>query len=265
MTYYYVYETTNLINDKKYIGWHQTDFLDDKYIGSGRRLQMAIKKYGQEHFKRNILQFFNSAEEAKEYEKLLITNVVIESNKYYNLMPGGTGGDGKGIYSRNYNRVFSEEHRKNISKSRKGRFKGEENPFYGKTHSDEMRLWMSERQQGELSHVYDHSVYQFYNHLTADEFMGTQYEFRKTHELDSGNVNRLIKGNVQSYVGWTLQGNIIPTRGPSPDDKFYTITNNHEIFSGTRKEIMKKLQTKDVSRFLRRKSKQCKGWILYDT
>ena len=263
MTYYYVYETTNLINGKKYIGWHQTAHLADGYLGSGKRLHLAIKKYGSESFQKKILGFFDSATAAKGYERLLITEEIIESDDYYNLMPGGTGGDGKGKHSRNYGILKSTEHKKKLSEARKERCTGNSNSFYGKTHSDENRKFMSARQKGELSPVYDTKIYYFTNHLTTETFSGTQYQFRKAYRLDSGNVNRLIKAKIQSYRGWTLNGNSIPRRGRLPDEAIYKITNNYEIFSGTRKQIMKKLQTKDVSRLLTGKNNQCKGWVLY--
>ena len=36
--YHFVYETTNLINGKKYIGKHSTDDLNDGYLGSGKAI-----------------------------------------------------------------------------------------------------------------------------------------------------------------------------------------------------------------------------------
>lgn len=264
MTYYFVYETTNLINNKKYIGYHKTENLNDGYIGSGKILVNAIKKYGVNNFNRKILKFFNNSKSALEYEKNLITEELIKSNLYYNVMPGGQGGDANGKFSRNYGVKKSEEHKRKLSSARVGKFVGEKNPFYGKKHTETTRKLLSDRQKGEMSAVYDTTVYQFINHNTGDIFSGTQYQFRTKFNLDSGNVNRLIKSNIQSYKGWTLEGNIIPKKGPIPENKNYKIIKKDEIFFGTRKEIMEKLKTKDVSRFLAGKTKICKGWKLYE-
>ena len=43
--HYTIYKITNKINNKFYIGMHQTKKLDDGYMGSGKRLKLAIKKY----------------------------------------------------------------------------------------------------------------------------------------------------------------------------------------------------------------------------
>ena len=43
--YGYIYETTNLINNKKYIGKKVSSvFLAEKYLGSGRILKQSILK-----------------------------------------------------------------------------------------------------------------------------------------------------------------------------------------------------------------------------
>ena len=66
-----IYKTTNLINNKIYIG--QTTRVNSKiYLGSGDILRSAIKKYGKNNFKNDILGFCSSQEELDECEKVCI-------------------------------------------------------------------------------------------------------------------------------------------------------------------------------------------------
>ena len=89
---YIIYETTNLVNQKKYRGAHSTENIDDGYLGSGKLLKKAIKKYGVENFKREILHEFDSLESMYEAENSLVDKVWIEREDNYNLKVGGEGG-----------------------------------------------------------------------------------------------------------------------------------------------------------------------------
>lgn len=89
--FYTIYKTTNIINGKFYIGKHQTEDLKDGYIGSGKLLQRAIKKYGIENFHKEILYVCKSEKHMNTLEKILVVPDV-EIN--YNLCDGGKGGFG---------------------------------------------------------------------------------------------------------------------------------------------------------------------------
>lgn len=90
--FYTIYKTTNLINNKIYIGVHRTENLGDTYLGSGIAINNAIKKYSVENFKKEILFIFDNEDEmfAKEFE--LVNEDFINSNLTYNMIIGGYHG-----------------------------------------------------------------------------------------------------------------------------------------------------------------------------
>ena len=117
--FYCVYKITNKINGKYYIGMHQTKDLQDDYMGSGKILKQAIKKYGVQNFYKEILHIFDNEEDMRNKEKELV--VICENS--YNLCDGGKGGFGylnrTGLSSRK-GAVLSEQTKQKISKSKIG-------------------------------------------------------------------------------------------------------------------------------------------------
>lgn len=89
--YYFLYITTNLVNGKYYKGLHATDDLFDGYLGSGRAFQLALRKYGRQAFKRQIVLFCPDAKSLYHAESLYITKEDINSDMCYNLTVGGGG------------------------------------------------------------------------------------------------------------------------------------------------------------------------------
>ena len=88
-TYNYFYKITNTLNGHYYYGIHSTDNLNDGYMGSGRRLHLAYKRYGKDVFVKEIIKFFNTREEAALYESEIVTEVLIKDSNCYNLILGG--------------------------------------------------------------------------------------------------------------------------------------------------------------------------------
>ena len=87
--YHYFYKITNRLNGHYYYGVHSTYNLDDGYMGSGKRLHIAYKKYGIECFEKEILKFFNTRKECEEYEESVVNEILIADDNCYNCVPGG--------------------------------------------------------------------------------------------------------------------------------------------------------------------------------
>ena len=104
---YIVYITVNVINNKIYVGVHNTENPEifDGYLGCGVNIntpssyknsktpfQFAVNKYGINSFKRIVLYVFNSKEEAYNKEVEIVTQEFINRKDVYNSKLGGIGG-----------------------------------------------------------------------------------------------------------------------------------------------------------------------------
>ena len=92
MTYFIIYKTTNTLNQKYYVGKHKTDDLNDGYLGSGLALNRAIKKYGKDVFKREILFLFDNQVDMENKEKEIVNEQLLADPLCYNIGIGGQGG-----------------------------------------------------------------------------------------------------------------------------------------------------------------------------
>jgi hypothetical protein len=84
-----IYQITNLINGKIYIGAHSTDDICDNYWGSSKLLLIEIKKYGEEFFIREVLSTWPNAEEMFREEERIVNPIFINRTDTYNLGVGG--------------------------------------------------------------------------------------------------------------------------------------------------------------------------------
>jgi hypothetical protein len=92
MHLYIIYQVTNKINNKFYIGIHKTKDIDDSYMGSGKLIKHAINKYGVENFDKKILHIFTNKIEANKKERELVNESLLNNKMCYNLKEGGYGG-----------------------------------------------------------------------------------------------------------------------------------------------------------------------------
>jgi len=141
----FVYRWYDSSNGMYYVGSHKGT-VDDGYIGSGKRFSRAYSKR-PECFTREI---FYVGEDYRELEEFILDTIDAKSNPaYYNLINGS------------FNCRFSKEQREKISNSLRGKKAskearekmsasrtGEKNHFYGKKHSEDSLIKMSESKKG---------------------------------------------------------------------------------------------------------------------
>jgi hypothetical protein len=91
--FYTIYQITNKVNQKIYVGAHKAISLEnDYYWGSGSVLKKAIEKYGRENFEKEILHIVNTEQEMYDLEKSIVNEEFIQRSDTYNLKIGGDGG-----------------------------------------------------------------------------------------------------------------------------------------------------------------------------
>lgn len=160
-----IYKIINKTTGKFYIGssldipqrWssHRSELR--RNIHQNSYLQNAWNKYGEENFEFII---FEECEKKRETTLLREQHWLDELKPYdrnigYNLCITATGSmanKGRKFTEAHKEKISkalkgkekSEEHCKNLSEAMKGKMQGENNPFYGKQHSEESKRKMSE-------------------------------------------------------------------------------------------------------------------------
>jgi group I intron endonuclease len=135
---YQVYQIVNNINNRYYIGLHKGDIYIDKYYGSGKLIRKAVEKHGRDNFSRQVIATFDDKKLAKWFERCIVGDSLVNDRMCYNLVVG-SGGYVAGTDHPYFGtkRIFTEDHRKNLSIANKG----ERHPHFGKkrpNHSSRM-------------------------------------------------------------------------------------------------------------------------------
>lgn len=121
----FIYLTTNLINNKKYIGSRQKGAAkigSKTYLGSGVNLKLAIKKYGRDNFSRKILAECSQDERYDLESYYLKKYDAVNNPMFYNLegargtFSGYTHSEEtkKKIYTKDRNKKISNNNSKTI-------------------------------------------------------------------------------------------------------------------------------------------------------
>lgn len=224
--YYFIYKTTNIINEKFYIGAHGTNILKDGYIGSGVNLKLAIKKYGILNFKFEILEYYNSYDDLMKRERQIVDNKFLKNRQVYNSEVGGSGGKiwtdslrkkmsmsqlGKTAWNKGLTKYTDERVKRSTEKSgisMRGKLAGEKNPMY---RIDVSTLMTKEANKNRISKISMSNKGKIRTEIHKNNYRNyasTRFWIvNKSNELKhclNENDNRLLTGEYVRGMKWRL-------------------------------------------------------------
>lgn len=198
----YIYLTTNLINNMKYVGQKtSSEFIGNAYLGSGKILQRAIEKYGKENFTVILLEEVDGTKDnLNEREIYWIKKLnAVDSSEFYNLHPGGVGG---ATYGHKGHRL-SDEQRTKMSNMLKKLY--EDNPEKRQNASNNAIQRFSDPQQRQ-------QISDSMTDIWKDpEYRAHQSEVHKGHP--SGMKNKHHTESAKQLISQKSKGRPSPRKG----------------------------------------------------
>ena len=221
-----VYDHTNKINGKKYVGVTQKKPEKRWRNGKGYERQYfynAILKYGWENFEHTILKTGMTQEEANYYEKYYIKEFdSLLGHNGYNAAIGGYDAGMTGLHHSEETKkkmsvarrgkTLSLEHRKKLSEVRKGKTFSEEhkrnlgNARRGKRHTEETKARIRSLMYGENSPCAK-EVFQYTKDGIFVKRWGCISDASRELKIDCSGISKCCKGARKTRGGyiWTYE------------------------------------------------------------
>jgi len=182
-----IYRTHNLINGKMYVG--SSKYNRDSYLGSGKLIKRAIKKYGKESVRKEILEECQENDIKEREEYWLKKYDCSTTDEYYNLISTSEGGNTMEGFTETAARII------HMKKGRKGKL----NSFYGKKHSkDKLREMVNTRKNNGSYIKGQNHLHTPENKEKAKNAIGSYKgaaDHLQTPEIIEQNRNRMLTNN----------------------------------------------------------------------
>lgn len=209
MKYFYIYRITNTIDLKTYVGQRSCEGIpikDTHYLGSGFLIKKAIKKYGKENFKKEILKEYSESEITREelgkLERYYIKQERERGHSEYNLSDGGLVPSLSG----DLNPAKRQEVRKKISEKLLGR-PGKPSPFKGQKQTEEFCKKISKSLIGN-QRALGHKCSEEAKELMRQRKLGKRLSEEHKQKISESQKGKSISKEQKEKISKTLQGHI---------------------------------------------------------
>jgi hypothetical protein len=194
---YCVYKTTNLINEKEYIGFHKfKESVDDGYMGSGKLIKRALNLYGTDSFDKEVIAIFHDIEDAKEYERLLVDKKYFSRKDTYNLSIGGDVcilyGESNGFYGKSHSIESIKKAKESREKTITERGYSQKNKYHCMVDNTELYCLLDIKK-----YINKWTLYSVVRHLFSGEFSVSFFD--KDFENEIKELYNKIKKEDESY------------------------------------------------------------------
>lgn len=246
MKVFYIYKTTHVPSKKFYIGKHEANSLENKYLGSGKYIKNLLISTPKEEILKEILQICSSREELIEAEKAWIL-------KYYddplnmNYAYGGTGGPVlTAMKEREPERykAYCEAQSKNLDRS----------THYGKKHRDGIkRAWKSFKEKSP-------EPFNQLRKASSDRMKRTKQHLKENPELakaaEEKRIQTLIKkyGSLENYYKMHA-ANVAKTKNSNPE-KYSNISKEAGKITSETYARLKKEQPEEYQKMIDKRAER---------
>jgi group I intron endonuclease len=184
----YVYRTTNLINNKIYIG--QSKYNDPNYLGSGVFIKKAIEKYGRENFLKEILEECSTQESTNEREKFWIKETNSKDREIgYNVADGG------------YSFIMNDEIKSKIKNTLSGKYTRENSFRHGIKLTEDHKKLISESNTGrKFSEETRKNM--------SESRMGIVYSLETRKKMSESHIGKILTDEHKERIGNSLVGRV---------------------------------------------------------
>ncbi len=246
MKYFYVYKVTNTINGKFYIGKRASTVephQDVRYLGSGKLIMQAVKKFGKDSFSKEIIAILESEEACFAMERELVTEDILKDPDCYNLCVGGRGRIGP-------MKNLSEESRKRMGDSRRG-----------KSLSEKQRQTLSESHKGKIhTKGWHHTETAKAKMSEAKLGKCLSEEHKEKLSQNSARKGKLLSQEMKDQISKKLKGQ--QKRKHTPEERAKNSERNlgKKLSEETKRKMSESRKGKPASEFARQRARE--GWIL---
>ena len=187
--YGYIYKTTNLINGRIYIGQKKGEF-NPIYFGSGKIIKLAIKKYGENNFRIDILVYAMNREHLNNIEIEYISKYRSLFPELYNIAKGGEGG------------FCHTENTKQIMRKPKSKEAIENNVKARKEAAERRGYYFSQRT---IEKMKKPKSKQHIENIIKSH-LGYKHTEEQKKKISEGNTGKVIPQEVRDRIRKTLMG-----------------------------------------------------------